>query len=138
MHRYCPCQTDRELGIHAYFLFFNLLLLLIERISDIAPYSLFYLKLPAVVGNDIEHLLGFINGFDDAQRAIYPTLVKVVLYEYYLRTNLQIELYGSGKTAFGEVSLYLSSKNRRVARQLGELLFIDIVYGVAACGKGDG
>ena len=85
-----PCQSDGELCVGAQQFFFDLLFLLVEGVAHVLPHFALYVVLDAFLGDDAYHAFFLVDVVDDAQCAVHPSLVFVVLDEDDLCAWLQL------------------------------------------------
>ena len=137
MHGDGPGQAQGELRVGTQQLFLNLLLLLIEHVAHVLPHLTLDVEVHAVLCLHGDGALLLVQTGNDAQRAVDPALVLVVLDEDDLCAGLHLQLDGRGKRLLGEVALCPSLEQGGGARQGGQPLLVDVVDGVAAGGEGD-
>ena len=132
-----PSQPDRELDIDADFLFFNLLFLFVEGIAHVSPAVAFHLVFVSILGDNPDDAFFLVDGFHDAQRAVHPTAVHVVLDKDDVGSGLDVKLLGRGEAALGKVVLDDALEHSWLTGQRFQLAFVDEVDGIAAGAEGD-
>ena len=132
-----PCQPDGELDIDADFLLFNLLFLLVEGIAHVSPTVALHLVFISILGDNPDDAFFLVDGFHDAQRAVHPAAVHVVLDEDDVGSRLDVKLLGRGEAALGKVVLNDTLEHCRLTGQRFQLALVDEVYGIAAGAEGD-
>ena len=93
--------------------------------------------LDAFLGDDADQTVFLVDVVDDAEGAVDPALVFVVLNEDDLCARLELEFDGGGERGLWEVAFDDTEEGGGVALEGCELLFVGIVYDVAARGEGD-
>ena len=132
-----PGESDGELGVGAEQLFLDLLFLLVEGVAHVLPDLALNVVLEAFLGDDADESVFLVDIVDDAEGAVHPALVLVVLDEDDLCAWLELEFHRRGQGGLGEVALDDACEGGGLAFEFGEVLFVGVVDDVAAGGEGD-
>ena len=133
-----PSQAEGELGVGAQQLLFDLLLLLIEGVAHVLPHLALHIVVAAFFGLHGDDALVLVDLGDDAQRAVDPALLLVVLDEDDLCAGFYTQFHGRGQRRLGKLAIGVAEEQSWGAVEPGKALFVDVVHGVAAGGQGDG
>ena len=88
--------------------------------------------------DDVDDAFLLVDSLDNAQCAVDPATVEIVLDEDDLCAGLDVELHGCGQAVLRELVFYFAEEERRLTSQLREMLLVDIVDSVAARRQRDG
>ena len=85
------------------------------------------------------HFNGVVTAFlDFSECAVHPPTFRVIFYEYHLGVSLQDQFHRCRERAFREVSALYAAVGVFRRTEQHQVLFVDMVYHVAACGQGHG
>src|SRR5574344_2795523 len=128
----CPCQAEGKLSEHTEFFLFYLFLLVIVGVAHVAPDGALHIVLVAALGDHGDSFAIVVDGTDDAQSAVDPTVVGIVFDEEYLGANLQVQFHEGGQHALWEFAAYLALEVLFLAWQGVEVLLVGEVHVIAA------
>ena len=132
-----PCQAHGILCKGSQFFLFNLFLFFVVFVADVSPRLSFDVTFLAVVGDDVEGLFNRVEAADDADGAVHPAAVEVILDEDDLCARFQYQFLRGGEAAFGKVSHDFAVEGDRVTGKFRQFFVVDVVHIVTAGGEGD-
>ena len=132
-----PCQAHGILCKGSQFFLFNLFLFFVVFVADVSPRLSFDVTFLAVVGDDVEGLFDRVEAADDADGAVHPAAVEVILDEDDLCARFQYQFLRGGEAAFGKVSHDFAVEGDRVTGKFRQFFVVDVVHIVTAGGEGD-
>ena len=108
------------------------MLFFVEGVAHVLPYLTLDVEFAAVVRSDADDAFLFADGYDSAQRAVYPPFLLVVLDEDDLCAGFHLQFDGGGQRRFGEFTLYDAVEDGGLAVEFCQLLLVGVVHDVAA------
>ncbi len=132
-----PGQPQGKLSEGAELFLFNLFFFFVVRVAHVAPHFACDFQLVALFRGDVDAPVRLVDGRYDAQCAVHPSLVHVVLDKNDLRAGFHFQLHQGGERTFGEVALDFAGEGRGRRVYLGQFLAVDEVHVVAPRGQGD-
>ena len=97
-----PCQAHGILCKGTQLFLFNLFLFFVVFVADVSPRLSFDVTFLAVVGDDVEGLFNRVEAADDADGAVHPAAVEVILDEDDLCARFQYQFLRGGELLSGK------------------------------------